>query len=114
MIISKAVYKEKMVKRNVCVKDEVNGCDQCKEVIKEYPNEPSRLILTVFRHDDSNSDFHFCSWDCVLKFIPKIKIDYFFNLPSAMFDGDQYSDEKKKLIHKRSGKRLFQLLKKIK
>src|SRR5258706_7633837 len=106
MIIKKAVYKEMMVKQNRIIEEEINGCDECEEEIKNFPNEPSRLDLTVFQENDKNETLHFCSWDCVLKHLPKIKSDNFISLPFVSFHKHD-GFNKGKAIHKRSGKRLM-------
>lgn len=87
MILKKAKYKNITVKHRKCVSQEVHGCDECKSVIDEYPNEENRLDITVFRHNNEKTeDLHFCSWECVLKHIPKIKSDYFVRLPFIYYD----------------------------
>lgn len=89
MIIKKAKYKTVTVKQKRMVSDEVYGCDECKKEIKEFPNEDPRLNITVFYHAEPGTDnYHFCSWECVLKFIPKINTDYFINLPHVCYDSN--------------------------
>ena len=110
MLLKKAVYKKILVKRNRLVEDEIHGCDECKEEIKNYPNEPSRLDLTVFQESGETSHLHFCSWDCALKHLPKIKSDNFISLPMATFHKHD-GFNRGKAVHKRSGKRLMQILK---
>lgn len=105
MLIKEAVYKKVTVEQNQLIEDEVFGCDHCKKEIKEFPNEESRLVVDVFRHNDNNTEhLHFCSWKCVLSHLPKIKTDYFLNLPFVSFDSTTPG---------RSAKDLFKLLKKI-
>lgn len=108
MIIKKAKYKKVKVLQRRMVSREVYGCDCCKKEIKEYPNEEERLDMTVWHQkDDSDTrHYHFCSWDCVLKFVKTVKSDYFLNLPHVNFD---YNKKSKKGIH-----RLVELLKQIK
>ena len=50
-------------------------------------NHFPRLDMTVWPTKDSDEvqHYHFCSWDCVLKFIPKIKSTYFASLPHLTF-----------------------------
>lgn len=105
MLIKKAVYKEVPTTKRVVVTHEVHGCDECGSVIDEYPNPDNRLDLTVFRHvDDCETEsHHFCSWECVLKFLPKIKTDYFVDLPMMYYDTPKGS--------KRSAKALIETLK---
>ena len=91
MIIKKAEYKKVMKEVNERISDDVYGCDQCK---KEFGSE-DKLQIDVFYHDEKNkkqnngggTDKHdFCSWVCVFKFLPKIKTDYFVNLPYLKYD----------------------------
>ena len=88
MLIKKAKYEKVKVWQNQCVSQEVHGCDQCKSVIDEYPNEDMRLECKIFFNDHGKQTtvLHFCSWDCVLKHIPKLKTDYFVTLPHLYFD----------------------------
>lgn len=91
MIIKKAVYKKKKVLQNTRISDAVYGCDCCRKEIKNYPNEEGRLNVTVFYNEsgkdtDDIDHYHFCSWSCVLKFIPTVKTGYFLSLPHVMFD----------------------------
>lgn len=88
MLLKKAVYKNTRVIRKIMIRDEVHGCDCCRKEIKEYPNESSRLILTVWpKKNQSNTEtYHFCTWKCLLKFIPRIKSNYFASLPHLHFD----------------------------
>lgn len=90
MIIKKAKYKKVKVLQTKCISPEVYGCDCCKKEIKDYPNEKGRLDLAVFYHSGEGGKdtdhYHFCSWSCVLKFIPTVKTGYFLNLPHVMFD----------------------------
>jgi hypothetical protein len=90
MIIKKAVYKKKKVLQNTLISDEVYGCDCCRKEIKDYSNEKGRLDMTVFYNEnDGGKDtdhYHFCSWNCVLKFIPTVKTGYFLSLSHVMFD----------------------------
>lgn len=88
MIIKKATYKKVRVTQNREVTPDVYGCDCCRKKIPEFPNEPQRLEITVWpdkEHSESKS-YHFCSWGCVLKFIPTIKSNYFATLPYIYFD----------------------------
>jgi hypothetical protein len=70
--------------------EESFGCDGCKKPIDEQLNNRHRhyLQLTVFREEADTSAEHlqFCSWKCVLKTLPKIKCNYFINLPYLSFD----------------------------
>ena len=106
MIIKEAVYKTKTVKQKVRISDEVYGCDECRKEIKEYPNEDPRLDLAVFKYDNSAANhLHFCSWDCVFKHLPKIKTDYFVNIPYISYDRN---------VRGKGAKRFLELIKTIK
>jgi len=63
------------------------GCDNCKRVLNMELDEGEYdfLRLTVFRNG-SSIDYQFCCWNCVLKFLPKIKSDYFVSLPYLLYD----------------------------
>ena len=106
MIIKKAVYRHKMVKQRVLVSDEVSGCDHCREEIRDYPNEPSRLELTVFWHADrtESKHLHYCSWKCVLAALPKLQTDYFISLPYLYYDhtGRRSASELIKILKRRT------------
>lgn len=86
MIIKKAVYKKVRVTQQREVTAEVYGCDCCRKKIVEFPNETRRLVVSVFKQGESSKDYHFCSWNCVLKFVPTIQSDYFATLPYIYFD----------------------------
>jgi hypothetical protein len=104
MIIKEAKYNEVLITQSRCVEEAVYGCDECGVEITDYPNEESRLEVTVFHSDSEDIDhLHFCSWDCVLKFIPKIDTDYFVSLPFILFDSAKNSP--------RSAYRLIEILK---
>ena len=88
MIVKEAEYKSVQVTQRKCISEAVYGCDECGAEIKNYPNEDSRLEVDVFNNekDTSVDHLHFCSWDCVLKHIPKIDSDYFVSLPYLYYD----------------------------
>lgn len=104
MLIKEAVYKEVQVTRKELVEHEVHGCDHCTAEIKEYPNEDSRLEITVFYHDKESEDLHFCSWECALANLVEIKTDCFISLPYVYFDAPKGS--------KRSAQHLVEVLRK--
>lgn len=86
MIVKEAKYKEVMKPRKVLVSEAVYGCDECQ---KEFESDV-RLELRVFHHEKDETDRHeFCSWGCVFKFIPKVKSDYFMDLPYLSFDEEK-------------------------
>jgi hypothetical protein len=89
MIIKKAKYKTVTVKQRKCVSEEVRGCDECKKSIKSQLTKGGLLEITIFRHNRDTESLHFCSWDCTLTHLPKLKSDYFITLPYI------YCDEKK-------------------
>ncbi len=98
-----------MMEQRKQVSSDIYGCDNCKKEIKDFPNESQRLELTIFGHDLNSANLHFCSWDCVLKYIPKIKSDYFVSLPHLYFDEPKGSKrgivELVKLLKKLNGKK---------
>jgi len=99
MIIKKAKYKNVTVKQRRMVSEEVYGCDECEKEIKEFPNEDPRLNITVFYQIKPSIDnYHFCSWECIINFIPKIETDYFFNLPPVCCDSKNKNKNRQGLI----------------
>ena len=91
MIVKKAEYKKVMKEINERISDDVYGCDQCK---KEFGGA-DKLQIDVFYNDKTKKKqdrgevlykHDFCSWVCVFKFLPKIKTDYFVNLPYLLYD----------------------------
>lgn len=89
MIIKEATYKKQRRVQNVQVSEAIYGCDECMSEIKGWPNENAKLDMTVFFSDtDHTQGLHFCSWDCVINHLPKIKTTYFVSLPYLMFDGN--------------------------
>ena len=107
MIIKEAEYKEVQTTRREKVSEAIYGCDECKTEMKDDPNEHSRLELKVFHEGNKGVDYlHLCSWDCVLKHLPKIKTDYFVDLPFLYYDEPAKS--------KRSVKHLISIIKKLK
>lgn len=91
MILKKAEYKKVIKEINERISDDVYGCDECK---KEFGDE-YKLQIDVFYHDEKNKKkdstgetdkYDFCSWVCVFKFLPKIKTDFFVNLPYLIYD----------------------------
>lgn len=111
MLIKEAIYEDVPTTYKKLVTSRVYGCDECQ---KEFSNDRGdKLEITVFYHGDgklkakSNDDVdkhEFCSWECVLKFLPKIKTDYFVTLPHLMYDGSG----------KTNAKYLLKILKKLK
>lgn len=88
MLIKEAEYKEVEVIQRRQISPAVYGCDECECEIENYPNENNRLEVTVFfnDHEKDTENLHFCSWDCVLSHLPKIKTDYFVSLPHLIYD----------------------------
>ena len=88
MIIKEAKYENVMVEQLMCVSEAVHGCDECMAAI----GKENRLEMTVFRNSEDHAErLHFCSWDCVLAHIPKVKTDHFISLPFVHFDADEES-----------------------
>jgi hypothetical protein len=102
MIIKEAKYKTVTVKQRRQVSPDVYGCDHCRAEIKEYPNEESRLEVKIFSNDDATEYKHFCSWSCVLAFLPTIECKYFVDLPFLYYDvrkgGERGADELLRLL----------------
>lgn len=63
-------------------------CDQCKRNLGQDSDKERQYLETkVFHNNNEETDhLHFCSWKCCLKFIPKIKSDYFVSLPYLHYD----------------------------
>lgn len=69
---------------NVRVSEEVHGCDNCR---RKMDPEADDLRMTIFEKEGGESQqAHFCSWKCVLQYLPKIKSNYFASLPFLNFD----------------------------
>lgn len=93
MKIQEAKYEmcSKCGTRKNLISDEVYGCDQCRKPISIELNGKRHhdyLQLTVFRTGDESESHQFCSWACVLKFLPTIRTDYFINLPYLQYEAD--------------------------
>ena len=77
-------------RRKATIQEQTYGCDNCRKEIQHELEAGKRqhLQMTVFRHesDTSAENLEFCSWKCVLAYLPKIKSDYFINLPYLHFD----------------------------
>ncbi len=86
MEIRPAVYKKVTVEQRRCVKEAVYGCDHCGEEIPDYPNETSKLEITIFQQNSESERKHFCSWKCTLEYLPNVHSDYFFTLPMVYCD----------------------------
>jgi hypothetical protein len=82
---------------------EIYGCDTCRKEMQGY-----YLRMTVFYSPlrTRSEEKQFCSWKCVLAYLPKIKSDYFADLPYMHFDAD-YPEEM-------TGKALINLLRRKK
>ena len=73
--------------RNTTVLQEQKyGCDQCKKEIDLNKKGIEYLDMTIFHHHKETEHLQYCSWKCCLKQLPKIKSDYFINLPFLTFD----------------------------
>src|SRR3989304_6796074 len=87
MLLKKAKYKKVKSWKNKCISNDVYGCDECKSTIKEFPKEYNKLEMTVFYNEKETERLQFCSWSCVLKYIPKLNSDNFVTLPYIYFNG---------------------------
>jgi len=106
MKIKDAVYEEVMVEQRREVSPEQYGCDECKILISNFPNEDNRLELTIFHNVKDNVEYlHFCSWDCLFKYMPKVETDDFVSLPFLYFDSTDNG--------LRSAKRFIELISKL-
>ncbi|MDV3774049.1 hypothetical protein CMU14_13280 [Elizabethkingia anophelis] len=94
MKIKDAVYKTQMVERSVKVSDEIYGCDCCGKEIEVFNNQYEKLNVTAHRLDGDALDFEFCSWKCVIDYLPKIDNKWFISLPHVYRD-DEFSTEGK-------------------
>lgn len=91
MIIKKAKYKKVIEWRNKEISREQYGCDNCRKPILEPNEDVNRLEVKVFAKDSAPVKYyHFCSWGCVFNFIPKIKCNYFVDLPFIHYDPDHH------------------------
>lgn len=99
MILKEAIYKKKRVTTRILVSEAVYGCDECH---KKIEIGGSGLEMNVFHNDKDIETLNFCSWDCVLRHIPKIKSDNFMSLPFVQFD--------KRANSKMSANRLIELI----
>ena len=72
------------------VSPDVYGCDNCQKEIQRQLDAGKRqhLQMTVFRNPSDSGAEHleFCSWKCVLQYLPKVNSNYFVNLPYLHFD----------------------------
>lgn len=104
MIIEEAKYKTQLVEQLVCVSNAVYGCDECRQVVDQN-SEGGVLDMTIFKQVGDTDKLNFCSWECVLKHLPKVKCDYFVSLPYLFFDAKEGD--------KNSAHHLIELLKKL-
>lgn len=84
MIIKKAKWKKEKRVVSIPVHGDVYGCDCCKKEISKDKNPLE--VRAFFKNDEPVKDYQFCSWDCVIKYIPKVKCDFFADLPFLHFD----------------------------
>ena len=101
MIIKQRKYKKIKKFVDVLVQDEVYGCDECRKEIKriDFNESVNYLDLTIFRNKDNSTDRkQFCSWRCVLKYLPKIKCDYFVSMPMLYYDNANEKVSAKELM----------------
>jgi hypothetical protein len=72
------------------ISPEIYGCDNCRKEIQRNLEAGKRqhLQMTVFGHpmDLNTEELEFCSWKCVLAYLPKIKCNHFVTLPYMHFD----------------------------
>ena len=63
------------------IQERVYGCDNCKKVIDLNKKRIDWLEVTVFHQGSKADHHHLCSWKCVIRFVRKVKSDYFITLP---------------------------------
>ena len=86
MLQKKAKYKKVKVLQKQIVEDAVYGCDHCQKELKEK-KEINKLEMTVFHKPGTDpTTLDFCSWDCVLAYLPKIDNATFIDLPFVYYD----------------------------
>ena len=98
MIIKPEKWKKIKKVVNVRISEDVYGCDNCRKKIDPFAKTINYLDLTVFMQDNGNEKLQFCSWNCVLKYLPKIKCDYFVSMPMLYFDTTEKGVSAKDLI----------------
>ena len=88
MIVKDRVYQEcKSCGSRKLVAEDVYGCDLCKKEMDMISG--NRLDVQIFHNGSEATEHkHFCSWQCVLEFIPAITTDYFVTLPYLQYDDD--------------------------
>lgn len=86
MKIKEAQYKKVKKLVNERMSDDIYGCDECKVVIDFNIKDVEYLEMTAHSNIDGYKSFQFCSWECVLKFLPKVKTDYFVSFPFLHYD----------------------------
>lgn len=94
MLLKKAVYKKVMKEVSQRVSDEVYGCDCCKKTITQgetldidvFFNDAAKYKKQEETYGGSADKYNFCSWECVIKKLSKIKTDYFISLPFLRYD----------------------------
>ena len=83
MIIKKAQYKKVKKIVNQRISEDIYGCDCCK---KEFKDEDKLEITVFFNNTEEAISHQFCSWKCLIKYLPEIKTDYFISLPFLHYD----------------------------
>lgn len=72
------------------ISPDIYGCDNCRKEIQRdlAAGKRRHLQMAVFRNpsDSETEHLEFCSWKCVLAYLPKVKSNYFVNLPYLHFD----------------------------
>ena len=89
MLIQPAKFKKIKKLVNVRVSDEAHGCDECGKVIDLNKIDVEYLEVSVFNNNTYTTETEhpiFCSWKCVLKYLPKVKSNYFVSLPYLHYD----------------------------
>lgn len=92
MIIKKAEYKEcGECGKEKLLEERLYGCDKCKKVIPFYEDSYGYLEVVIFYKHDETKRFHFCTWECVFRFLKTVqrtkhKSDSFIRMPFLSCD----------------------------
>ncbi len=98
MILKEEKRKKVKVWNNIIVSQVVYGCDECRKEMDLNNPDVDYLRSTIHKNNSGYQELTFCSWKCVLKYLPKIKCDYFVSLPYVMYDNNKKGCTAKDLI----------------
>lgn len=91
MLIKEATYRTIPSTRQEIVNEEIYGCDECKKELSNTGDYCKVLPMAVFLRTTDKPAVHleFCSWKCLLKYLPKIESDYFSHLPMVTYESTE-------------------------